>query len=161
MAPIDEIVLVCPNCHSDEWRAASVVYQEGLSVTGSRTNGSMLGIARIGMRSGQCALGGGLYRGKTHGAEQTLLSSMAAPPRKRTRLFNALALLSGFFIWVAANGDVRNGFDTGTVTCSFIALFLVTVLIIVHVRQKKAYDMSLQIYEKTCICQRCGTFYTR
>ena len=42
----------CPNCHSSEWKSASFVYQESRSVTSSRTKGTSISVAPVGVRNG-------------------------------------------------------------------------------------------------------------
>jgi hypothetical protein len=150
---------VCPSCYSNDWRSASLVYSEGLSVRSSRTSGITVGIARTGLRNGQFSIGGGSYSGRTLGKSQTLLSSMASPPRKRNglKVFLTLILLS-------FSGSAINSFQTEdlekAVACSIAAIVLLLVLINVWTRQRRAYDDALAEYENMRICQRCGTFYT-
>jgi hypothetical protein len=68
----------CPSCFGTEWKAASLLYAEGLSITGSQTNG---GFVALGRSNQHWQAGCGGYHGRTHGASQTLLSAQATPPK--------------------------------------------------------------------------------
>ncbi len=84
----------CPICHSNDWKSASMVFQEGTSVSRSRTKGRTVGIARAGFRNGTTIVGGGIYQGNTVGVSQTLLSEKATPPQISSGLITFLALVS-------------------------------------------------------------------
>lgn len=150
---------VCPSCHSNDWKSASFVYGEGLSVSSSRTKGCVAGVGRTGLRNGQFQVGVASYSGRTHGKSQTLLSSMASPPRKRNGLKVFLMLTLLFFGCSAINGFQVNGLDQSVIICCITAVLVLVLLINVWSRQQNAYDDALNEYESMRVCQRCGTFY--
>jgi hypothetical protein len=94
------------------------------------------------------------------GRSQTVLSKMAAPPRKRNglKVFLILALL--FFGCAAFNGFQMNGLDQSVLICGSIAALVLFLLINVWRRQQEVYENALEDYESMHVCQRCGTFYS-
>jgi hypothetical protein len=68
----------CPSCFGTDWKAASLLYAEGLSITGGQTNGGFVAVGRNGQH---WQAGGGGYSGRTSGVSQTLLSAKATPPK--------------------------------------------------------------------------------
>ena len=151
--------IACPSCGSDDWKSASLVHSEGLSVSKGRIRGTIIGGSHTMHSNGQLSVGGGVLRGRTRGTSQTLLSQMAAPPRKRTGLRVVLAVLTGLFGWVAGAGLARDGLNPGTVVCSLIAACLLVKFISVSETQAR-YNTAMETYANTKMCQRCGTFYT-
>jgi hypothetical protein len=150
--------LCCPNCHYSDWKAASLVYREGLSVTNSRTKGTGIGIGRAGLRNGNFAVGGATYKSRTSGVKQTLLSQAATPPQMRLGLIIFLAILCVFFA-LGAFGGLTQGRMMQTVFDGVIAVILMFAIHAVYERQRRKYNASMSTYENTRMCQRCGTFY--
>ena len=162
-APIRDLQredVVCPSCHSSDWKTATMTHQEGLSVGVSTTSGSAIGVARTGLREGQYSFGGGVYKGRTVNVSQTVLSRKAAPPPKRTGLVVFLGVLLIFFGWACVAGLVRNGPDLGSIVCGALAVVLLLALIKTQARQQEVYEERVAVYRATRVCQRCGTFYT-
>ncbi|MBS1816280.1 MAG: hypothetical protein JSS87_15525 [Acidobacteria bacterium] len=150
----------CPSCQSEEWRSASLVHAEGLTVSAFQTRGNTASVGRIGLRNGQFAVGFGTNRSAMRGLSQTALSSMAAPPRKRNGavvLMTLLFLMSG----CGAVGNLaNNGPSMGTfIFMGFTVLFAFLAWDIQRSR-KQAYEAAMEIYKSVRMCQRCGTFYT-
>ncbi len=149
----------CPQCGSADWKAANLVHIEGLSVSRGRTRGTVIGISRTGLRNGQFSMGGGVYRGKTRGTSQTLLSQMAAPP-KRSR---AGSVVVGIFAVLAGGrvlGDLANdNINQNTFIAVLITVILLIVFFMIRGKQEESYSEAIDMYENMRMCQRCGTFY--
>lgn len=128
----------CPVCGSDDWKAASLVHQEGLIHVDTATNSLGIGV-------GGGNIGAGAARGKTKGVHQTTLSKQAELPPENS--------------W-------RMAFSSGAVITAFLGLFasfwwLFTVLCIVGVVKTwsagaEAREKEVGLYNKKRICQRCG-----
>jgi hypothetical protein len=69
--------MTCPTCNADDWKLASVVYQEGLSHVATSSNGSTVG---VGVGSGGVGVGYARTSSDTQGAHQTEFSKRAARP---------------------------------------------------------------------------------
>jgi hypothetical protein len=151
-------VFVCPKCHSDEWKAASLVYREGILISHSQTKGSAIGIAHTGFRNGQYSVGGGLYKGRTTGVSQTTLSSMASPPQNRSGLRVVLGVMVLFFSWSGIMQVTSS--PSVTIFDLLIAGAFLLGFIKLQASQHKIYEQKMALYNRTRVCQRCGTFYT-
>lgn len=131
----------CPDCGSDDWKKASLVYQEGLINIDTATNSLGFGV-------GGGHLGVGLGRGKTKGVHQTELSKRAELP---------------------SDSSARIGFVCGAAVTAILGLFtsfwwLLTVLCIVGAfvtwsAGADARAKEIELYNKTRVCQRCGHIY--
>lgn len=150
---------VCPLCHSDDWKSANLIYAEGLSTNRSASKGSAFGIGRTSLRNGQFQVGVASYSGRSHGASQTLLSSMATPPQERRGLTAFLAMLMFAFGWAAIAIFSTNGLNQGSIICSLLAVSILFPLLKLRDRQQRIYKEALDAYTHTRMCQRCGTFY--
>jgi hypothetical protein len=148
----------CPNCHSSDWQSASLVYREGLSTISSRTKGTAVGIGRVGIRNGKAAIGGGVYRGRTSGVKQTMLSKMAAPPQMRNGLMIFLVILC-ILSGLGTLGGITQGLMAQAIISGSIVCILVLAIKAVYEKQRGIYDSAMNVYENTRMCQRCGTFY--
>ncbi len=149
----------CPNCQSGDWKLASLVYRDGLSTISSRTKGGGLGVGRVGLRAGNFAVGGGVYRSRTSGVQQTLLSAQCSPPRMRTGLIILLAALCLLFTWIAITNIAPSNISL-MVWDGFIAAMLGLAAVTRYHRQRRKYDAGMERYNSTRVCQRCGTLYS-
>jgi hypothetical protein len=149
----------CPMCHSEDWKAANLVYHEGLSTSRFRIRGSSLS-GRTGLRNGQFAVGASMHKGTARGFSQTALSQMAAPPRKRNGLkFFLIMLILGFAGSFYSNVQTE-GLDQQVIILGAIVVCLLVAFIKVCASQQQDYDEAIVEYEDTRMCQRCGTFYS-
>ena len=132
----------CPDCRGSDWKAARLAYREGLSVTSSRTEGNVLGIGRVGIRNGKTAIGGGVYRGRTSGVQQTMLSKLAAPPQKRKGFIVFLAILF-VILGLAAVANLTSGqyFGLGLYQGSIKLGILIVVLSWLSTKDSEEYTM--------------------
>ena len=67
----------CPKCHSDDWKLASVIYDQGLTDVNTTTSGGTLG---AGIGTGGVNVGYARSSSDTSGEHQTNFSKLAAPP---------------------------------------------------------------------------------
>jgi len=133
--------MTCPACGSDDWKAASLVYQEGLTNVDTATKSVGLGV-------GGGHVGLGIGSGKTKGVHQTVLSKQAELPSENS--------------W-------RVAFIMGAVVTAILGLFasfwwLISVLFIVGVfatwsAGAEAREKQVELYNKKRVCQRCGHIY--
>jgi hypothetical protein len=150
--------VVCPSCGSDEWRAASLIYAEGLSVSMARTRGTAVG-AGIGVRTGQVSVGAAKYASNTVGSSQTMLSRMAEPPRRHTRpvvLWSVLTLLCGLVVLMRISASA---FDGGTAFWALLTLIFAIVLASALSTKDDTYAERMRAYDNQKMCTRCGKFY--
>jgi hypothetical protein len=149
----------CPTCHSIDWKAASLIHREGLSVLSSQTRGVAMGVARMGLRGGRTAVGGSAYRGKTSGVTQTVLSQMAAPPQRRMALTIFLAILFVGLGWSCVAGVLDAGISLSAVVMGSFMVVLIWAVGAAYRRETKLYYAAMYVYEGTRMCLRCGAFY--
>ncbi|HEY5056038.1 MAG TPA: hypothetical protein VII58_07745 [Acidobacteriaceae bacterium] len=154
-----DMVGSCPKCHSDDWKSAGLVYREGFSATSSRTNGTVVGIGRVGIRGGKFAVSGGAYRGRSSGVSQTALSRMATPPRMRIGIVILLAVLCVLLMFLAGGQLMSGRYPEAVLEWSVVGI-LMLALTGVYRRQRRAYDSAVSAYEDMRMCTRCGTFYS-
>jgi hypothetical protein len=152
-----EIIEGCPECGSDDWKAASLVHAQGLSLQNSNTRGRVRGLGLSSNRSVQ--VGVASYGGRTRGTTQTVTSRMAAPPQASNGLAIFLGLLLLMFGLAAVNEFAAHGVDLMAVVSASLAALSVPLIIRSKQRQQETYTAAMEDYAATRMCQRCGTFY--
>jgi hypothetical protein len=157
--PVDRSVPCCPRCHSSDWKAASLLYREGISISRGRIKGAAIGIGRTGVWGGQTSVIGGAIRGKTFGTSQTMLSQMAAPPKRRRGIRIILGVLVILFGCGAVVNVVGGNIDQGSILAGLVAVCLLVAFLRVRQSHQRDYDEAVEAYESMRMCQRCGTFY--
>lgn len=148
----------CPNCKSDEWQSASLVYNQGLSSTSTRTKGTTVGIGRVGLRDGRFAVGGAVSQSRTFGVQQTVLSKLAAPPQMQTGLMVFLGILC-ILPALGTLGGITQGLVMQTLLNGSIVGILVLAVSALYEKKRRIYDDAMSKYADTRMCQRCGKFY--
>lgn len=146
--------MTCPNCGSNEWKSASLVYEEGRSVTNTKGSFGGYGISTGGI---------GIAGGKLEASGKTVsdLSKKAAPPRpfEEPVLFVILGILGVLFSLFA--------FWIGPPFFGGI-LFLVSIVIMLfpgffpsYFSDEKRERAGLEYakWRHTRMCTRCGHFY--
>jgi hypothetical protein len=146
----------CPRCRSSDWKAARLVYSEGISIGTSKIKGTAIG---AGVRNGRVGVGGATFRARAFGTSQTALSAIAAPPRKRRSVKLLLGTLALLFGLAAASDVVAGNASQATVVEGFATVIFAFGLIRVNQSQEQDYDDAAELYDNTRVCQRCGTFY--
>lgn len=153
----------CPNCQSDDWKLASLVYAEGSTAVQTATHGLGIGISTGGVGIANSSA-------NTSGSHQTTLSMLAgaaiAPPPQPV----SPGLAATFFGFLIA---VLGGFLTYRVSPPWVALGFAGAMLFMwglvsssNEDAQKAYEEALAKREaamakaKTLrMCLRCGTFY--
>jgi len=142
----------CPSCYGTEWKAASLLYAEGLSISGSQTRGAFVAGGRAHGVNG-AAIGG--FQGRTSGVSQTLLSAKATPPKQS----NAHA----FFIFLFIVFLVAFLFNLGNAGPMIILALLAgasaMISIKLHQDGQARFERAMEIYANLRMCTRCGTFF--
>ena len=131
----------CPTCGSDDWKAASLVYQEGLTNVDTATKSVGLGV-------GGGHVGVGIGRGKTKGVHQTALSKQAAPPQD-----NSIGAV--FFVGLVFTGVIGLFYHFWWV----ISLLCVVGIVSTWNSDSEKRAKQLELYNKKRVCQRCGHIY--
>jgi hypothetical protein len=136
--------MACPYCNSDEWKTASLVYRDGLSVNQSKIRGSGIGIGTNGV-------GIGVGRARMEGYQQSILSVAATPPKKPT----ASIALWGLLIFSAIGlqpGEMQ-------IVCAIIFVLCAIGILYIIPSQQRKYRVAVEAYANTRMCLRCGRFY--
>lgn len=131
--------MLCPNCGYSEWKAASLIYNEGKQIG----IGGGIGVSRGGIGGG-IGLGTGISE----------LASLASPPIESNR--------SGCLVLVAFIATAIVWFVWPKFLLDFIRLFLIWTLLLAYVLKKKdrnKYESAMARWKITRICTRCGQFY--
>jgi hypothetical protein len=152
------VELQCPNCKSTNLKKVSLAYQEGLLHVSTRTR--LRGVV-VGSDGPDLVVASGT----TNGIQQTAISRMVAPPRKRSykRLvgWSVLAFLAAGWIVFYANTVVTN-----SQTVSSVALTVYTVLAVCTFagvfagfwrHNHSIYPREFAHWERSYLCGRCGT----
>lgn len=161
---------VCPTCYSEDWRAASLVHNEGLTLSAFQMRGRSTSVGRVGLRNGQFAVGVSTYKGTGFGMSQTATSRMAQPPmlRRGAQILLFLAGLPFSFITLflciglvtTKQNDVLPGMVLALLICGTIAAACFLTANAVRTRRKAAYGAAIDQYERMRMCQRCGAFFS-
>ena len=141
--------LACTQCGSAEVRRLSLIYQEGLAIINTRSQGS--GVA--------FGSGGGAAFGSTSthttGTQQTALSKRAAPPAKKHTILWAIAAAFVGFLTIG-----------GLAKFSFMTLVFggLTYLAVTQMLKAKAYNAAVfptqyAQWERSFMCNRCGATF--
>lgn len=146
--------MTCPSCGSEDWKLASLVYQEGLQHIDTRTTSTGVGI-------GAGGVGLGAARGNTSGIQQSALSQAAAPPEDpgmeiMLRVALILALIGACIGGIISGGSLFAAFLAGFmggIVGMFIGFFVGVFA------DKTEYHAQLAAWHKVKMCQRCGGFY--
>ena len=137
----------CPHCNSTDLKKASLIYAAGVYQSRGRMGGLFFG------------KGDAFFVGKYSGANQSLLSKMAAPPTKAPCLSPVGLWLVGFFIVMAFAGRGKLSWMMGVLSVGYLLLLpaylLAALLYNFFVRPKKYKDWTEEF-----ICQQCG-FHSR
>jgi hypothetical protein len=136
----------CPRCNSNDWKLASLVYQEGLSSIKTYTTGT--GQAFTG--SGKTAFGFG--ESSTRATQQTALSQAASPPRGFV-----FAKVLGFILAVSFFCGLT-GIGNPYV-CFTLSILSGLGLALVIPGESKSHNDAMTDWSATSVCQRCGTFF--
>lgn len=134
--------MACPHCDSDDWKLASLVYQSGLTHVDTSTTAVGVGFTDDGMDPG-------VGVGDTVGTHQTELSRLAAPPigyRWTTALIKT-CLFFAVLGWLFTEGLYLFAVISGG-----IALLLAPL-------EYRQHRNAMTTWERTRVCQCCGTFY--
>lgn len=133
----------CPTCESDDWRLASLVYQEGLVHVSANTTGGTVGMSKAGV-------GIGAVGAKTSGVHQTELSRQAAPPEGSSipELFGYGIVIFGFLGWAFSSWWL--------LLAAGCAIGAVTTLL----SESKERAAAMARWKLLRHCQRCGGFYS-
>lgn len=156
----------CPKCDSDQWKMASVVYDEGTTSTSS-----------VGVGAGASGSGPGAGVGFTTGRNVTALAEKAKPPELKATgsffshpclfgvaLFFGIALLGNTFVGSGGESFSHSPFLSVIFkVIPFIlgCFFLLGWVFVPHATDadQKRHLKELEKYQKTKVCLRCGNFY--
>lgn len=149
----------CPNCNSDKWKLAAMIYQDGLTHVNTSSNSVGIGVSS--------SIGVGVGYSDTVGQHQTELSRLAAPPERQYLSMASQGL--GYIAFIISCPLFYFFSETGIFGAVFKALLLSGVVIGIGVfmgidnqdnkRIEEKYKKEKENWEKKKVCMRCGTFY--
>ncbi len=134
----------CPSCKCTDWKLASLIHRDGVSVVQSVSTGVGISTAGIGV-------GGS----KSGGTSQTALSALAAPPvNPRQDIIQGMLVMGSLL--VGGIGYLAGGFPSmwgGFFLGGSIGLGVGMMV------PNTAYEAQYANWQKVVMCLRCGTFY--
>ncbi len=150
----------CPKCKSDDAIKLSLVHAAGLSEIQTSSRGHTLALGDAGL-----LLGSG--HSTATGASQTLLSKVAAPPRKKPYWHVILAWLIGLAIGgslildlnvytVNPDAHVRHQFHVFAYIFSFLVAFVLAVL---WRYNRRILPRQRELWNRSFMCRRCGEIF--
>jgi hypothetical protein len=153
--------LRCPKCNSTDLKKVSLAYEEGTFRTEAQTR---MRAAVIGGSGADLLVG----RASTHGSHESALAKRLRPPLKwsyRKMVFwSALFCLCGGWLVFYVNTIMKN---TTTVTSPALITYgliagvvFVSLLMLVIRHNQSVYPRQFGEWERSFICQRCGTIAT-
>ena len=135
--------MVCSNCNSTDLRKLSLIYAEGSYASTGRIGGISLGEV--------VSFHFGRYRGRN----QSKLSALAGPPRKRSYVAPTIVWLVGFFIVMPFAGRGKLSDTMGLFCVAY--LFLLPILVIGTLAYNLfAYPRRRKSWALKFMCLRCG-----
>jgi hypothetical protein len=138
----------CPKCGSDNWKMASLVHAQGVSVIEVSTSSVGLGISNNVFGDG---VGLGIGSSDSSGAQQTLLSKNAAPPERPSEAGWVLLIL--FIVVIIAIKGASVGLTL------IIALGGFSFALYFQSDKVQKWKQDLLKYQEKKMCMRCGTFF--
>ena len=154
--------LRCPNCNSTDLKKVSLAYQEGLFYTAARTRLRAVGV------------GGGapdfiIAKATTRGFHQSLLSKQLTPPvkwsyRKLTLWWVVVFLSIGWIVFYINTVTKGSSAVLSAPLVLFSGLSAVTFLLLLVLcwrHNQSAYKRRYLQWERSFLCQRCGTLMTQ
>jgi len=158
---------VCPECDSDQWKSARLVYQSNTSSTESSGTANTAG---VGLGSGGVGAGGARTWSKSEESSQSILAAQVEPPEQPSQpkgkgwytgwgwFWIVLAIIwIGSFQWI----NIVAGIIAGLVGMSYVRGAEVKAN-----ESVQRYEEAMQKYTKldtawkrTRICMRCGETY--
>ena len=150
--------LRCPKCNSTDLKKVSLAYQEGLYRADARTR---LSAALVGGNGPDLVVG----RATTHASHQSALSKRLSPPAKWSYLkvgaWSVLTILCIGWLVFYVNTVTTN---SSTVISNPVILFAVAsagvlglLLFLVWKHNHSTYQQRFAEWDRSFICQRCGT----
>lgn len=137
----------CPSCQSDQFKKASLIHAEGISV------GAAVGVGAGGVAGGV-------------GGSTSILAAKCAPPTKdKNAYMNRIGswILLVFFVPLMIATFAASSFSEVGLFWKVWAGLGVAIAAWSGAKFEKAADASYRQatadYEKTYMCLRCGTFY--
>src|SRR5215472_6279047 len=150
--------LCCPNCNSTDLKKVSLVYQEGLFSTVAHTRFSA---AFFGSSGPDFLIG----KATTHGFHQSVLSKRLNPPvkwsyRKLIRWWVVMFLSIGWIVFYI-NAVTKNSHAVLSPPLTLFALLSAATLLLLLVlfcrHNRTTYRRRYSQWERSFLCQRCGT----
>jgi hypothetical protein len=150
--------LRCPKCNSTDLKKVSLAYQEGLLRSEGRTR----------LRAVAAGSGGPdlvVARATTHGTQQSALSKKLAPPVKWSYLkvigWSVLVFLSAGWLVFYVNSVTTNATTVSSAPLTLFALIsgaaFALLLFLVWRHNHSSYQTQYAQWDKSFICERCGT----
>jgi hypothetical protein len=146
-------LMTCPQCGSDEWKSASMVYASGLTEVSTATVGGGAGADAFGG-----GVGAGVGVGRTGGTHQTELSKQAAPPEDEWRPAGVFTLIGFVIILLSWLFKSETWWTFGVMV--FVAS-VIRYLATPSITKKYAenYAAAKEEYQRKRVCMRCGTLF--
>jgi hypothetical protein len=150
--------LQCPNCKSTDLKKVSLAYQEGLQRVSTRTR--LRGVV-VGSDGPDVVVG----RATTKGTQQTEISKALTPPKKwsygKFLGWSLLLFLSVGWIVFYVNNITKNASSVSWVPLTIYAVLsigvFVAVVLVYWKHNHSAYPRQFGQWDRSFICQRCGT----
>ena len=153
--------LQCPECGSEHVRKVSLLYEDGVQKTKSRT---IMGGGLFSIFGPALGIGGAVTRGKN----TTLTAERLAPPQRARPILAAVLVFFGFGMFgeipAIFLGRLLGGKSGETVGLMFffIALFGVPIYLLVKgFAENRRYPERYASWNSMFACTTCGRVFTR
>lgn len=151
----------CPSCGTQDVRKVSMVYEEGVQITRSKT---IFGGGLLSLFGPALGMGGAYSKGK---AASLLAEKLSPPKAPKSVLLTAIkSFILGMAIGLAAwtiLGDRYGipGKKIGTIIMAILLIGLPAYKITQVVKRRKRYPAELSNWNQLFICERCGEVFTK
>lgn len=150
--------LRCPKCNSTDLKKVSLAHEEGLFRSEGRTR---LSAVVAGSGGPDLVVG----RATTRGTQRSALSKKLTPPLKWSYLkvigWSALAFLSAGWLVFYVNAVTTKATTVSSAPLTLFALIYAVILallvFLVWRHNHSSYQMQYAQWDRSFICERCGT----
>ena len=150
--------LQCPNCKGTDLKKVSLAYQEGLQRVSTRTR--IRGVV-VGSDGPDVVVG----RATTKGIQQTEISKALSPPKKWSYLkllgWSVLVFLSFGWVVFYVNAITKNSSSVSSVPLTVYAVLsagvFVALFLVYWKHNHSTYPRQYAQWDRSFICERCGT----
>lgn len=154
------MALTCPGCGTEDIRKVSLIYENGVQKTRSKT---LFGGGLLGLLGPMLGLGAAV----TRGTNKTLTAERLGPPQKMHPVLSAVIVFLGmlffaFPVVILIGASISRAVEGIFGMIFTVALFGLPIWIFIHgMHYNSQYPELLEKWNGLFMCERCGDIFSR